>query len=88
MKKREQPIDINKIRQKWIWDFGRLRFGYVNYSDWKLIGCKKRTWFFVTQILKRYDMMTDTIRHKAFQMTILGFQMGYMFYGTPKPIKK
>jgi hypothetical protein len=60
----------------WVYGKGRLRIGYVRYSQWRRSSYNIRCWFFFA---KNYPV--DIYGYGGyFQFTLLGFQLGYCYH--------
>ena len=65
----------------WIVCLGRLRFAWVSPSEWVEKGYPINNWFFYSELMSKDEV---NVTKKAWQMTILGFQIGFMYKGKPK----
>jgi hypothetical protein len=68
-----------------IFCFGRLRFAWVSPSEW-VETYPIRNWFFISRLYEHLASWDIKDIQKYWQMTILGFQIGFMYKGKPKKL--
>jgi hypothetical protein len=81
-----QPKDLTKITWNWRRNYGRLRIGWMSKYNWWLYGAHDWSWFFVFRNYPIRDYVFDNKKVGGYwQLTILGFQIGYCYRKDFKP---
>jgi hypothetical protein len=75
--KNKSHRDITVPNWNWRFKIGFLRFAYMTRHRWNMYGATPVNWFFFAS---RYDSYRKGVfAGRCFQITILGFQIGFMY---------